>query len=83
MGLAGIVTIDKHGRTGFKAQPKQRLLPISRRTPPTLAHSAKAILSLGTPPLTSPTVNQGPADPPIATNQRPNNVAQAHPAFQM
>jgi hypothetical protein len=37
-------------------------------TLPTLALSAEAILSLGTPPLTSPTVNQGLADPPIATH---------------
>jgi hypothetical protein len=35
---------------------------------PTLAHSAEAILSLGAPPSTLPTVNQGLANPPIATH---------------
>jgi hypothetical protein len=35
---------------------------------PTLAHSAEAILSLGAPPSTLPTVNQGLADPLIATH---------------
>jgi hypothetical protein len=37
-------------------------------TLPTLALSTEAILLLGTPPSTSPTVSQGPADPPIATH---------------
>jgi hypothetical protein len=68
---------------------KQRLLL-------TLTLSAKATLLLSTPPLTSPTVNQGPADLPIithltnlippssiASNQQLSNVAQACPAFMM
>jgi hypothetical protein len=47
-------------------QGSHKTTPFTDR--PTLAHSAKAILSLGAPPSTSPTVNQGPADPPIATH---------------
>jgi hypothetical protein len=49
-----------------RIQGSHKTTPFADR--PTLAHSAEAILSLGAPPSTSPTVNQGPANPLIATH---------------
>jgi hypothetical protein len=60
---AALYTTETHIQ---RIQGSHKTMPFTDR--PTLAHSAKAILSLGTPPSTLPTVNQGPADPPIATH---------------
>jgi hypothetical protein len=68
---------DKHGRavhhgnvhsTHSRLTQNNAFRQSADDTLPTLAHSAEAILSLGAPPSTLPTVNQGLADPPITTH---------------
>jgi hypothetical protein len=67
MSMAALYTMETRIQR-IQGSHKTSLSPIGRCTRPKLAHSAEAILSLGGPPSTLPTVNQGPANPQITTH---------------